>query len=339
MMNFNCDNCGQKFNVPEGRAGKKGRCPKCRQEFIIPGQDDYGLFGGRSGSKINHKISDIDSSLFDIPQKTEKAEELITQQQIPDESSESSNESDESVEVDEKNPEDKTAFMLPWFINIFLYPFDLEGIIRLIGLWLLIFLFCPLIMARVGLGTEYAPIVYFFPVSYALYYLTECIRHSAAGHYRAPNFWFHPTDTDKWDCVSQLFVVVGSIAVCFCPVTIYYIATERSDLIYWLLLAFGGFFFPMVLLAVVLFDSLNALNPLLIVRSILSIFIHYCGLIFILFVGSYFCLKINSRFYNFHPLPILPFFLRAIQLYMIFVAVGLLGRFYHKYRNKLNWEV
>jgi predicted Zn finger-like uncharacterized protein len=338
-MDIHCDNCGQKFNVPESQAGIKGRCPKCRQEVIIPGQDDNGSFDGLRDSKANPVISDIDSSLFDIPQKKEKAEELISQQQIPDESSESSAESDESIDTEENEPEDTIKSRLPWFFDIFLYPFDLAGVIRLISLWLLIFLLCPLVMARVGLGTEYAPIVYFFPVSYALYYLTECIRYSVSGHFRAPDFWMHPTDSDKWDCVSQLFVVVGSIAVCFCPVTIYYIVTERSDLIYWLLLMCGGFFFPMVLLAAVLFDSFNALNPLLIVQSISSIFIPYCGLIIILFVGSYICLKINSRFYSFHPLPIGPFLLRAIQLYLIFVAVGLLGRFYHKYRNKLNWEI
>ena len=339
MIKFNCDNCGRKFNVPENQAGKKGRCPNCRHVVVVPGPDDSTSFTDGSGLEANSKVSGIDPSLFDIPQEKETAEESITQKQMPDESFEVLQEPGESTEADEKISEDKTISRLPWFIDIFLYPFNFSGVIHLVGLWLLIFLLCPLVMARVGLGTEYAPIVYFFPVSYMLYYFTECIRYSASGHFRAPDFWMHPTDSDKWDCVSQLFVVAGSIAVCFCPVAVYYIATERSDLVYWLLLVCGGIYFPMVLLAVVLFDSFNALNPLLIVRSISSTFLPYCGLIIILFAGSYICLKINSRFYSFHPLPIVPFFLRAIQLYMIFVAVGLLGRFHHRYEKKLNWEV
>jgi len=339
MIKFHCDNCGRKFSVPESQAGRKGRCSKCKQEVIVPGPNNSSSFTDTNGLEANSKVSGIDSSLFDVPQKKETAAESVTQQQIPDQSFEDSQESDESMTAEEKEPEDAIKSRLPWFIDIFLYMFSLAGVIHLIGLWLLIFLICPLIMARVGLGTEYAPIVYFFPFSYMLYYFTECIRYSAQGHCRAPDFWIHSTDSDKWACVSQLFVVTGSVAVCFWPVAVYYITTERSDLIYWLFLACGGIFFPMVLLAVVLFDSFDALNPLLIVRSVFSIFVPYCGLIIILFVSSYICLKINSRFYSFHPLPIVPFFLRAIQLYMIFVTVGLLGRFYHRYEKKLNWEV
>jgi hypothetical protein len=141
---------------------------------------------------------------------------------------------------------------LPWFIDIFLYPFNLAGVIHLIFLWLLLFLLCPLVIALLGLGIEYIPVVYLLPVAYSLYYFAECIRASAAGGRRAPNFHLRtcPAKPDRWDYISQLLVVVGSIAVCFWPVAVYYIVTERSDLIYWLLLACGGFFFPMVLLAV-----------------------------------------------------------------------------------------
>jgi hypothetical protein len=341
MIEFQCDNCGRKFSVPESGAGKKGRCPKCRQVVVVPGPDDSGSVAGQSGNGLdaNSEFSGIDSSLFDIPQKTETTEESIAPRQKSDESFDGPQKHDENTDAEKSKAEDITKYKLPWIIDIFLYPFNLAGVIHLIGLWLLIFLLCPLIMAVVGLGTEYAPIVYFLPVAYMLYYFTECIRDSAAGGRHPPDFWMHPTDSNKWDCVSQLLVVVGSIAVCFWPVAVYYIATERSDLIYWLLLVCGGFFFPMVLLAVVLFDSFNALNPLLIIPSILSALIPYCGLIIILFVSSYICLRINSRFYNFHPMPIVPFFLRAVQLYMIFVAFGLLGRFYWHYKDKLNWEI
>ena len=330
MIEFQCDNCGWRFSVHASDAGKKGKCPRCGRATVIPGLED-------SSSEANSGFSGIDSSLFDIPKK--KAEESIAQEQMSAESFEGLEEPEKGVSVNESEPEEVAIHKLPWFIDIFLYPFNSAGIIHLVGLWLLIFLLCPLVMAVVGLGTEYAPIVYFLPVAYVLYYFTECTRDSTSGHFRAPDFWMHPTDSDRWDCVSQMFVVVGSIAVCFWPVAVYYIATERNDLIYWLLLACGGFFFPMVLLAAVLFDSFNAFNPLLIVTSILSTFIPYCGLVIILFVGSYICLRINSRFYSFHPMPIVPFFLRAIQLYMVFIAAGLLGRFYRHWRDRLNWEV
>jgi len=342
MIEFYCNKCGGKFSVPGDQVGRKGRCPKCKKVIFIPDArkpDSSPQQDNPSGSQNDPRYSAYDLSLFDIPQEMEIIEESIAQQQMLDESFPGFQEPDEGMDTEGKEVKDLTMYKLPWIIDIFLYPFNLAGVIHLIGSWLLIFLLCPLVMATVGLGTEYAPLVYLFPVSYVLYYFTECIRVSAQGHCRAPDFWMHPTDSDKWDCISQLFVVVGSIAVCFCPVAVYYIAAERSDLVYWLLLACGGFFFPMVLIAVVLFDSFSALNPLLIVRSILSTFTPYCGLIITLFVGLYICLRINSRFYNFHPMPIVPFFLRATQLYMVFIAAGLLGRFYHRYEKKLNWEV
>ncbi len=228
---------------------------------------------------------------------------------------------------------------LPWLIDIFLYPLNLAGIIHLIGLWLLVFLLCPLVVAFLGLGIEYIPIVYALPIAYVLYYFAECIRDSAAGGCRVPDFWMHPTESDKWDCISQSLVVLGCIAVCFWPVAVYYIVTERTDLAYWLLLAYGGFFFPMVLLAVVLFDSYNALNPILIVGSIFRTFLPYCGMVLLFYGGALLFMKIDSRLYGLRLLPAVPLIFRVVQLYLVFVAVGLLGRFYWRYQEKLNWEV
>jgi hypothetical protein len=227
----------------------------------------------------------------------------------------------------------------PWFINIFLYPLNLAGVIHLICFWLLVFLLCPLAMELLGLGIEYAPIVYTLPIAYVLYYFAECIRESAAGHNHAPDFWMCAAESGKWDCILQSLVVVGCIAVCFWPVSLYYIVTERTDLIYWLFLLCGCSLFPMVLLSVVLFDSFNALNPVLIIGSIFRTFFPYCGMVLLFCGGALLLIKIDSRFYSFRLLPVVPFISRALQLYLVFVAVGLLGRFYHRYKGKLDWEV
>ena len=235
-----------------------------------------------------------------------------------------------------KETEPTDSRKLPWFIDIFLYPLNLAGVIHLICLWLLVFLLCPLAMGLLGLGIEYIPIVYTLPIAYVLYYFTECIRDSTVGRFRAPDFWMCPNE-DKWDCISQLFIVLGCIAVCFCPVSVYYIVTQRTDLIYWLLLACAGFFFPMLLLAVVLFDSYNALNPILIIGSIFNTFFPYCGMVLLFYSGALLFMKIDSHW--FRLLPVVPFISKALQLYLMFVVVGLLGRFYWKYRQKLNWEV
>ncbi|UCF44336.1 MAG: hypothetical protein JSV99_05320 [Planctomycetota bacterium] len=227
---------------------------------------------------------------------------------------------------------------LPWFIDVFLYPLNLAGIIHLICFWLLVFLLCPLAMGFLGLGIEYTPIVYTLPIAYVLYYFAECIRDSATGHFRAPDFWKHPNE-DKWDCILQSLAVLGCIAVCFWPVSVYYIVRERSDLTYWLLLVCGGYFYPMILLAVVLFDSYSALNPILIIGSIFRTFLPYCGMVLLFYGGAWLFMKIDSRLYGLRLLPAVPFILRVVQLYLVFVAVGFLGRFYQRYKDKLDWEV
>lgn len=236
-----------------------------------------------------------------------------------------------------KEPQLVVRRKLPWLIDIFLYPLNLAGIIHLICLWLLVFLLCPLVMEFLGLGIEYIPIVYTLPIAYVLYYFAECIREGAIGRCRAPDFWMHPAKSDKWDCISQSLFVLGCIAVCFWPVAVYYIVTERTDLIYWLLLAYGGFFFPMVLLAVVLFDSYNALNPILLIGSIFRTFLPYCGIVLLFYGGAWLFMKIDSRLYRLRLLPAVPFILRVVQLYLVFVAVGFLGRFYWWHKDKLNW--
>jgi len=236
-------------------------------------------------------------------------------------------------------PEPAGSPKLPWFMDVFLYPLNTAGVVHLIFLWLLVFLLCPLGMEVAGLGTEFVPIVYGLPIAYMLYYLTECIRDSAAGRCRVPDLWMDPTRLDKWDCLSRLLTVVGCTAVCFCPVSVYYVITERTDSTFWVLVAPGSFFFPMVLLAVVLFNSYNAMNPIFIIRSIFRTFFPYCGMVLLFNCGALLIMRIDFRLYSFRPLPAVPFFSRALQLYLVFVAVGLLGRFYWKYRKKLKWDV
>ena len=36
MIKFRCENCDQKFSVHKNNAGKKGRCPKCKNIVIVP---------------------------------------------------------------------------------------------------------------------------------------------------------------------------------------------------------------------------------------------------------------------------------------------------------------
>jgi len=101
------------------------------------------------------------------------------------------------------------------------------------------------------------------------------------------------------------------------------------------LLAYGVFFFPMGLLAVVIFDSVAGLNPILIIGSIFSTFFQYCGLILLFFaIGALFIISMTilPQFW------LLGFFSNVTLLYMAMVYAHLLGRFAWHYKEKLNWE-
>jgi hypothetical protein len=334
VIEFHCEYCDRKISTPKSHAGKKAVCPKCNNTFIIPvilapGSDANQYYSGDLMPRTTDSSHGL--TLIDVPDEYKLKDEPDIQSIISEQAIDRQQES--------KETESSKQHKMPWVIDIFLYPFNLAGVIHLIGLWFLLFLICPLVIARLGLGIEYIPVVYFLPVAYTLYYFTECIRDSASGARRAPDLRASPAKPDRWDYVSQLLIVVGSIAVCFSPVAVYYIVTERSDLIYWLILTCGGFFFPMVLLAVVLFDSFNALNPILIIGSIFRTLLPYCGMVLFFYAGALLFMEIDSPVNRFWLLPTVLFLIKVVQLYMIIVAVGLLGRFFHRFEKKLNWEV
>jgi hypothetical protein len=277
-----------------------------------------------------------DAALFDLSEQPPISDEATRLRDAPDGGPRETNELSKRAAVERVDPARPPG--LPRPIDVILYPLNASGLIHLVGLWLLLFFLCPRVMS-LGFGTEFVPLIYALPVAYALYYFAECIRDRSAGGRHVPDYWMHPGDSSKWDCLSQMFEVVGCIAVCFCPVSVYYIVREQVDLAYWLLLASGGFFFPMVLLAVVLFDSLSALNPLLIGGSILRTFFPYCGMALLFCGGALLSVKIGFPLNGFHPLPTVPFLLWLVQLYMIFVAIALLGGFYQWQKDRLDWEI
>ena len=70
MIKFYCKHCGQKISVPESRAGKKGKCPECKNIVAIPKEEDLQPAASQSNSsslEISPKSSDLDPAIFDIP--------------------------------------------------------------------------------------------------------------------------------------------------------------------------------------------------------------------------------------------------------------------------------
>ena len=329
MIKFHCKNCGQKFNVPEINAGKKGKCPKCKSIVLIPYIEPIGLSpieeqNGRF--KVSPKTSSLDPTLLDLPQA--KVQSPPTGYDIRSETAEDKLERQLQKKIEQS--ESVGNRKLPWIIDIFLYPVSVSGIIHLV-----IFFFSALLLPpalRPGYWSS-PPIGHLallvILTGYFLYYLVACIRDSAAGEPQAPDINLQPRKLDTDAILSRIFSTFVWVVVCVGPLLAYYIATQRVNLIFWLLVTYSIVFSPMSLLSIVLFDSLRALNPILIVASIFRVLVPYIRLVLAFCLICGFIVLVWTWSYLFG----------AGCVYLIMVMAHLLGRFYWRYKDKLNWEV
>jgi hypothetical protein len=186
------------------------------------------------------------------------------------------------------------------------------------------------------LGCLFGLLTFFIMVVAYLFiywYFAECVRDSAEGGLRAPNV--RGDVPGLWDMFMQLINIVGCLLVFFMPFVFYVLIFRRLDVIFWLLLMYGVFFFPMGLLGIVVLDSIVGLDPRRIYNSISKTFFQYCGLVLVFIAGvlpvAIVGQKVGESRY-------LAFIVRCVSVYMIFVAGHLLGRFYWRNQEKLGWE-
>jgi len=332
MIKFCCKNCGEKLSIPEIHAGKKGRCPKCKNIILIPQIQDTSHLTTQSKTADQEsapKDSPHGLTLLDVPNR----QDALRQKDKPKDQStiqEYKKELEEEPKIDQTEPVPKRK--LPWIIDIFLYPVSVPGLVTLgviIGIPLLINIATRLL----GLFGSFIAIPGFFVKIvvglYLCWYIAECVRDSAAGGLRAPETLGRAPGLG--DMLLQLLKIFGCLALCFVPLLIYYQQTKKVDTIFWSLLAYAIFFFPMGLLAVIMFDSFSGLNPILLISSILSMFLPYCAMVVAFFSIGFLTTKILSA------APDLLTY--CIHLYLALVAAHLLGRFYWHYQDKLRWEV
>ncbi len=336
VIKFSCKNCGQKISVPDVHAGKKGKCPKCKTIVIVPqvksAADDYENLA--SGEQLEHSSSASDLQLKKEPPSqtggtyrvfTNDLDTMPNQEQIA------------KIPEDEKPPERK----LPWILDIFLYPTSTSGLINLGIFWILPILLeftriiLPIIPGLAGLVVA----------GYMYYYFMECIRDSAAGGIRAPeNIGSMP---DMGDVVTQIMEIIASVVIFWGPLGAYLLykifwqatGDESSynlttDMVFWLLLGYGIFFFPIGLLALAMFGSSSAFNPVLWIVSIFSAFFQYCSLVLFFCVLVWLFSRMTSVF---QQSLFFSYLFGAVFVYLAMVASHLLGRFYYLNSEKLNW--
>ena len=333
-----CARCGHKISVPLIYAGKRIKCPKCNDILVVPkagGAAPSADQGGLKDSKGGTKYAGFDHALFDIPQEDSTVNQLSGQGALSEKDLEELHEAVQKKVTDET--ESIGVRRLPWIIDIFLYPLSFWGMVN-IGIFVGVTSFLAE-MERILPGVlsclfwlltlAIKVIAYLF----IYWYFAECVRSSAEGRLRAPNV--RGDVPGLWDMFMQLINIVGCLLVFFMPFVLYVLIAKRIDVIFWVLLLYGVFFFPMGLLGIVVLDSIAGLSPRLLYNSISKSFLQYCGLVLVFVAGA---LLVGVLGQQAGESGYLAFIVRYAGVYIVFVAGHLLGRFYWRNQDKLNWE-
>ncbi len=341
LIKFRCNSCNQKIGVPISYAGKRVRCRKCNGPNVVPQSQE------NETSRQQKQLSSADSSKhFVVDDLLDLAAGPAIEQKERHKNEEEPQDSKSTKPVQNQYRENVQKRKLPWPIDIFLYPVSGSGLFSLalivLGEYLAIFFCC------------FAFLVQLLIVFFTYWYCCECIRDSAAGGLRAPVAFSGSGELfeELWQCLKLLacylfFLGPLSIYIVYCVFS----GIEPKKKITWALIVYAGFFFPMGVLATVMFDSISALNPVLLVRSIISTFPQYCGLVF-LFYSLYFLYDLFISTISSVGAATVPTLssaiLRALGLavmrkivfiWLLFIFSHLLGRFYWRYQEKLYWEV
>jgi hypothetical protein len=346
VIEFHCEKCDRKISAPKSHVGKKAVCPKCKSTFIIPTNQFTGSAETRnsSGDLIAHTIdSRHDLTLLDVPEEYKLKGEPADQYKVSEEANPRQHESEEDLVSEETEFTDQRR--LPWLVDIFLYPTSLSGFTHLA-----IFTIIPTLIAILRASLGKARVIVGLPgfiiniliFLYMGWYFTECVRDSAKGGTRAPGAFASVSAGEMW---SQMQHIVGCSLILISPAFFYNLYTGKLDVAYWALLMTGSFFFPIGLLACIMFDSIRALNPKLLISSIFSTFFQYCGLVLLVIAVIFIFTQLVGMVETESPgepstvTLILGGVLFFLGLYIGFVIAHMIGRFYWRNQGKLNWEV
>jgi hypothetical protein len=348
MIEFRCKNCGWTLHVSPANAGKKGRCPKCNSILTVPQPQARGAESESSDaerSETGLKTSPYDLTLLDVPEHIE----VQTQQAGQRDSAETAYRRLHRLQGGSmtQQAEQIRRRKLPWIIDVLFYPLSKPGLTLIAVSAGIPFVLRTLTKSLLPVSLAFPPALIFLVifiilhwcsfvifVLYVYWYVCECIRDSAAGGIRAPET--AGIAPSLWDILLQPLKSVVCLSSFMAPAMFYFGLTQRADAIFWVLYGCGGFLLPMGLLAVVMFDSIRALNPMLIIGSIFSTFFLYCGLVIFCY-GL--CTAAAAAGYFLLRSWILGYLFLFVFFYLALIGAHLLGRFYWKYQDKLNWEV
>ena len=246
------------------------------------------------------------------------------------------------IEEPEEANEPEQSFVRVAF-SAFSYPIKGDGIFILVlgGLFLLLLNGAKWV-SKFGVGYSFMAFLFLsvFGGGYLVSYLRKILTASALGENRIPDW---PEIDEYWsDILSPFLQLLGTIAVCFAPAVLMMIfGPTDSEWLGWaifLMVLLGAAYFPMAFTAVAMFDSVMALNPLVIIPSIMRIpaaymftAILFVAILSVRWLGDLLLPKVIQP-------PLLWWIVREfISLYLFMVEVRILGLLYRAKKHELGW--
>ncbi len=322
-MKFRCPNCSQKITAPADRAGKVGRCPRCKGKITVPRPVEPESQADAT-PKILTLIDPPPLVLTETPRPSERA-------RLEAEHKSAANQNNDEL-LTSLGITPKTRYagkrQMVWLLDILLYPTSRGGLTTLgimTGLTMLLLIFGAISL----IGWVLAGVI----VLYVGWSLAECVYDSAIGGVRAPaapSVGFG----EMWSRVSY-FIAVYVVYV-FPPV-IYYLFTRQADLIFLGLSTWMIVFFPMALVAMAIMDSTTALNPFILLWAILRTFFSYAAFLIFLVAVTLLMGWLWGVLADVGPFLLRLLVALAGSYYTAMVQAHLLGRFYWRNRERLDW--
>jgi hypothetical protein len=331
VLRFTCPHCSVKLTAREERAGKNVLCPRCKGKIAIPHppEPEPPALQLQDDLQLVDSPKPLDGALLQLKDEPQRRDAAVDERRREEEL--------RSSILPPSSPECTGERTLPWPIDILLYPFSAAGLTTL-AIVIVIPLLISLAVAALGpLGFFIAlpgGIVNAVISAYFLWYVTRCVQDSGLGGVRAPETISQAPGL--WEMAEQLGRTLACFAVALLPLMIYWGRVLTVDATYWSLLAFAAAVFPMAMLSVTMHDSIGGLNPLILIPSVFRTLLSYIVLVVVL--GSLVFLLVRIRLAIAED-PSLCFAFSIAQCYPILVAAHLLGRFYWRCSEKLDWLV
>jgi len=250
------------------------------------------------------------------------------------------------IPLDETPPEKPFRRQI---LAAFAYPFLGDGTYSLVlGTIMLLLVSGATYLSRFAFIYGFTALVFLtvFSGGYVMSYSKLILTTTAEGKDEMPD-WPEISDYSS-DLVAPFFQMLGLITCCFAPAIamIIFMGIQGNALgdtyIYgWCLYALillGGFYVPMAFTGIAIFDSLAAVNPLLVIPSITRVIGTYLLTVSVLVIILVIRYLLGSFFSAYLKIPIVPdMIMGLIGLYLLIVEVRLLGLMYRTKKEELAW--